>query len=200
MANFIPDDSAIRECEDLSSDLLTLYDILNPLLTKYEIVELGEPEQKYTIYYEDANHSNYQMYILDEDGQEIHAPNKTILWQKRKDSDEEEMGMLFNKDETQPEDTEEYTYYTWAPETDPTKFVKIDYWWQQNKRKNRASGVCGLVLLGFSSMRDPSIHTGQERQMVEKGEISSYSYKTIVRIPPFSTIKYLLGHKMTKKW
>ena len=24
-------------------------------------------------------------------------------------------------------------------------------------------------------------------QMVEKGEISSYSYKTIVRIPPFST-------------
>jgi hypothetical protein len=47
--------------------------------------------------------------------------------------------------------------------------------------------VCGLVLLGFSSMRDPSIHTGQERQMVEKGGISSYSYKTIVQIPPFST-------------
>jgi hypothetical protein len=36
-------------------------------------------------------------------------------------------------------------------------------------------------------------------QMVEKGEISSYSYKTIVRIPPFSTIIYLLGHKITIK-
>ena len=126
MANFISDDNAIREIEDLSSDLHALYDILNPPLTKCEIVELGEPEQKHTVYYEDANHSNYQMYILDEDGQETHAPNKTILWRKRKDSDEEEMGMICNKDETQPEDTEEYTYYTWAPETDPTKFVKID--------------------------------------------------------------------------
>ena len=66
------------------------------------------------------------MYILDEDGQETHAPNKTILRRKRKHSDEEEMGMICNKDETQPEDTEEYTYYTWSPETDPTKFVKID--------------------------------------------------------------------------
>ena len=47
MANFIPDDNAIREIEDLSSDLHALYDILNPPLTKYEIVELGEPEQKY---------------------------------------------------------------------------------------------------------------------------------------------------------
>ena len=126
MANFIPDDRAVREWEGLSSDLLTLFDILNPPLHLYEIVGLGDPEQKYTVYYEDANHSNYQMYILDEDGQETHAPNKTILWRKRKDSDEEEMGMICNKDETQPEDTEDYTYYTWAPETDPTKFVKID--------------------------------------------------------------------------
>ena len=30
--------------------------------------------------------------------------------------------------------------------------------------------------------------------MVEKGEISSYSYKTIVRIPPFSTIFVSLIH------
>ena len=169
MANFIPDDRAAREGDDLSSDLHALYDLLNPPLDLYEIIDL-EPEYKYKVYYQGANHSNYQMYILDEDGQETHAPNKTILWRKRKHSDEEEMGMICNKDETQPEDTEEYTYYTWSPETDPTKFVKIDDWWQQNKRKNRASRVCGLVLLGFSSMRDPSIHTGQERQMVEKGE------------------------------
>ena len=50
MANLIPDDSVIRESEDLPSDLLALYDLLNPPLTKYEIVELGEPEQKYTVY------------------------------------------------------------------------------------------------------------------------------------------------------
>ena len=199
MANLIPDDRAVREGDDLSSDLHALYDLLNPPLDLYEIIDL-EPEYKYKVYYQGANHSNYQMYLLYEDGREIHAPNKTILWRKRKHSDEEEKGMLWNKDETQPEDTEEYAYSTWSPETDPTKFVKIDDWWQQNKRKNRASGVCGLVLLGFSSMRDPSIHTGQERQMVEKGGISSSSYKTIVRIPPFSTIIYLLGHKMTTKW
>ena len=66
------------------------------------------------------------MYILNEDGQEIHAPNKTILWRKRKDSDEEEMAVLWNTAGTKPEDTEEYVYYTWTPETDPNKFVKID--------------------------------------------------------------------------
>ena len=31
-------------------------------------------------------------------------------------------------------------------------------------------------------------------RMVEKGEISSYSYKTIVQIPPFSTILVNLNH------
>ena len=125
MANFIPDDRAVREWEGLSSDLHALCDLLNPRLDLYEIIDL-EPDYKYKVYYQGANHSNYQMYLLYEDGREIHAPNKTILWRKPKDSDEEEMGVLFNKDETQPEDTEEYTYYTWVPETDPTKFVKID--------------------------------------------------------------------------
>ena len=125
MANFIPDDRAVREGDDLSSDLHALYDLLNPPLDLYEIIDL-EPEYKYKVYYQGANHSNYQMYLLYEDGREIHAPNKTILWRKRKHSDEEEKGMLWNKAETQPEDTEEYTYYTWSPETDPTKFVKID--------------------------------------------------------------------------
>jgi hypothetical protein len=125
MANLIPDDRAVREGDDLSSDLHALYDLLNPPLDLCEIIDL-EPEYKYKVYYQGANHSNYQMYLLYEDGREIHAPNKTILWRKRKDSDEEEMGMLWNKDETQPEDTEEYAYRTWSPETDPTKFVKID--------------------------------------------------------------------------
>ena len=46
MANFIPDDRAVREWEGLSSDLLTLFDILNPPLHLYEIVGLGDPEQK----------------------------------------------------------------------------------------------------------------------------------------------------------
>ena len=85
MANFIPDDRAVREWEGLSSDLLTLFDILNPPLHLYEIVGLGDPEQKYKVYYEDANHSNYQMYLLYEDGREILAPNKTIMYRKRKD-------------------------------------------------------------------------------------------------------------------
>ena len=125
MANFIPDDRAVREGDDLSSDLHALYDLLNPPLDLYEIIDL-EPEYKYKVYYQGANHSNYQMYLLYEDGREIHAPNKTILWRKRKHSDEEEKGMLWNKAETQPEDTEKYAYSTWSPETDPTKFVKID--------------------------------------------------------------------------
>ena len=106
--------------------LLALYDIFNPPLTKYEIVKLGEPEQNTKVYYEDANHSNYQMYLLYEDGRQIHAPNNTILYRKHKDADEEEMAMLWNTAETKSEDTEEYVYCTWAPETDPNKFVRDD--------------------------------------------------------------------------
>ena len=128
MANLIPDDRAAREGDDLSSDLHALYDLLNPPLDLYEIIDL-EPEYKYKVYYQGANHSNYQMYLLYEDGREILAPNKTILYRKRKDSDEEEMAMLWNTAETKSEDTEEYVYCTWAPETDPNKFVRDD-WWQ----------------------------------------------------------------------